>query len=173
VGYENRRLDHAEFNDDTVDAGELGDGHTVTVLYEILPVGVPWPGAEVARPPSVDPLIYQASNVLTPAASGDEWLTVRVRYQPPGGGPSEVVSRAVGTTDRAVALPFAAVVAEFAQLLRAGRVDETATVARWDHLLARIRALGDGPAGQSGERAAFAEVAELAAGLSKVERRNR
>jgi Ca-activated chloride channel family protein len=171
IGYENRRLDHAEFNDDSVDAGELGDGHTVTVLYEIVPAGAPWPGVRTETKPPVDPLIYQMTHTLTPAASGGDWLTVRVRYQAPGGGPSQLVSRAVRTDDRAVALPFAAMVVEFAQLLRDERRAESATEARWDRLLARIRAHGDGPAGQAGERAAFAEVAQLAAGLSKLERR--
>ena len=63
VGYENRLLAHEDFNDDRKDGGEMGAGHTVTVLYEIVPVGVRDAGddddGESARP-TVDPLRYQA-----------------------------------------------------------------------------------------------------------------
>lgn len=53
VGYENRMLNREDFNDHTKDAGELGAGHTVTALYELIPPGEPTPGA------TVDPLVYQ------------------------------------------------------------------------------------------------------------------
>jgi Ca-activated chloride channel family protein len=66
IGYENRLLRDQDFNDDTKDAGEIGAGHSVTALYEIVPAGVE------AAVPSVDPLRYQASRPVAAAAESDE-----------------------------------------------------------------------------------------------------
>jgi Ca-activated chloride channel family protein len=77
IGYENRRLAAQDFNDDQKDAGEIGAGHTVTALYEVVPVGKPI-GPDV---PSVDPLKYQAQN--GPRGNSDEWMTVKLRYKQP------------------------------------------------------------------------------------------
>ncbi len=73
IGYENRLLRKEDFNDDTKDAGEIGAGHTVTALYEIVP-----PGHDV-RPPGVDPLKYQPTATPTPANASRELLTVKLR----------------------------------------------------------------------------------------------
>ncbi|MDF1549428.1 MAG: von Willebrand factor type A domain-containing protein [Bacteroidales bacterium] len=73
VGYENRRLNDEDFNDDTKDAGEMGAGHTVTALYEIIPVGV-----ESEFLPKIDELKYKASNLST-----KEMVNVKVRYKQP------------------------------------------------------------------------------------------
>lgn len=78
IGYENRVLAKEDFNDDKKDAGEIGAGHTVTALYEIVPKGV-----KEAAPPAVDPLKYQAPGTLSSAAGSSELLTVNVRYKPP------------------------------------------------------------------------------------------
>ena len=80
IGYENRMLAKEDFNDDKKDAGELGSGHTVTALYEIIPVGV-----ESDFLKSVDPLKYQKETSKNKAASSDEIMTVKFRYKAPDG----------------------------------------------------------------------------------------
>jgi Ca-activated chloride channel homolog len=87
IGYENRLLNEEDFNDDTKDAGELGAGHTVTALYEIVPAD-----GENAR--SVDPLRYQANpdkKTVEKSAFGDELLTVKFRYKDPHGTVSKLI----------------------------------------------------------------------------------
>ena len=78
IGYENRLLAKEDFNDDKKDAGEIGAGHTVTALYEIVPKGAATPVTS-----SVDPLKYQAPGAPTPSAAASELMTVSVRYKPP------------------------------------------------------------------------------------------
>jgi Ca-activated chloride channel homolog len=84
VGYENRMLKSEDFNNDKKDAGELGSGHTVTALYEIIPVGVK---SDVYN---VDGLKYQKSSVKVDASS-DELLTVKLRYKKPDGDVSKLI----------------------------------------------------------------------------------
>jgi Ca-activated chloride channel homolog len=88
IGYENRLLAKEDFNDDKKDAGEIGAGHTVTALYEIVPLGAP---AASSAPP-VDPLKYQAPAAPSPAAASGELMTVSVRYKPPQGDVSTKLS---------------------------------------------------------------------------------
>lgn len=114
IGYENRRLAAQDFNDDTKDAGEIGAGHAVTALYEVIPTGV-------AGGRTVDPLKYQRPKPIDPTSR--EMLTLKLRYQPPTGGKSTLISGAViddGVQfDAASAdLRFAASVAAFGMLLR-------------------------------------------------------
>jgi len=120
VGYENRVLAKEDFNDDKKDAGDMGAGHTVTALYEVVPVG-----AKSARgtAPGVDPLKYQAPLAPSAAATSDELLTVAVRFKPPTGETSKKLTHVV----RDDAVPFvrasadqrfAAAVAHFALVLR-------------------------------------------------------
>jgi Ca-activated chloride channel family protein len=129
IGYENRMLRTEDFNDDTKDAGEIGAGHTVTALYEIVPAG-----QNVDVPP-VDKLKYQPTAVST-AATGDskpdgnesgntatELLTLKMRYKQPDGDTSRKLDWAVsdnGKTFRAASgdFQFAAAVAGFGLLLR-------------------------------------------------------
>ncbi|MEM1044050.1 MAG: von Willebrand factor type A domain-containing protein [Bacteroidota bacterium] len=117
IGYENRLLADEDFNDDTKDAGELGAGHSVTALYEIVPVGIEVPTA------GVDELKYQQQTVRPDAAANPEMLTVKLRYKEPDGDTSRLLDTAL--IDRDVALDqtsesfrFAAAVAEFGLLLR-------------------------------------------------------
>jgi len=77
VGYENRLLNDEDFNDDTKDAGEMGSGHRVTALYEIVPAG------SGERMPSIDPLKYQQTAKTENNRYSDEMLTVKVRYKEP------------------------------------------------------------------------------------------
>ena len=117
IGYENRKLAHTDFNDDTKDAGEIGAGHTVTALYEVVPAG----GRGSA---GVDPLKYQGeATALTPAASSGELMTVKIRYKQPSGDKSDLLSFAVSPDDRPLDkttddFRFAAAVAEFGMVLR-------------------------------------------------------
>ena len=122
IGYENRLLANEDFNDDRKDAGELGAGHAVTALYEIVPVGADGP------PPAVDPLRYQRDDTRTErttrvsdATFDDELLFVKLRYKQPDGDRSILLSQAVQNDDGRrpdAELRFAAAVAGFGMLLR-------------------------------------------------------
>ena len=118
IGYEDRMLNKEYFNDDKKDAGELGSGHTVTALYEIIPVGV---RSEFLK--DVDPLKYQRNNSKINSAFNDELLTVKFRYKSPGKDISElivhpVIDKSVEINDASIYFRFATSVAGFAMLLR-------------------------------------------------------
>ncbi|MBO6575908.1 MAG: VWA domain-containing protein [Rhodothermales bacterium] len=116
IGYENRLLADADFNDDTKDAGELGAGHTVTALYELVPVGV-----ESSAARAVDELRYQAPGRTLAATSG-ELLTLKLRYKAPDSESSERIVHALQEPDRGTAVTadfaFSAAVAAFGMILR-------------------------------------------------------
>jgi len=117
LGYENRLLAAQDFNDDTKDAGEIGAGHTVTALYEIILAG------EAVDVPEVDPLKYQAATAVAPAAMSGETMTVKLRYKEPEEDESSLLEFPVtdsGTTlaDASDDFAFAAAVASFGMLLR-------------------------------------------------------
>ncbi len=114
IGYVNRKLKAQDFNDDKKDAGELGAGHSVTVLYEIIPAG------SEEEVPGVDPLKYQKA---VTASSSDELMTVKLRYKKPDGDKSTLITQPL--LDRGVTLAatsndfrFSAAVASFGMLLR-------------------------------------------------------
>ncbi len=114
IGYENRKLRDEDFNDDTKDAGELGSGHTVTALYEIIPVGVK---SEFGS--SIDPLKYQDVTPINKARG--EMLTVKFRYKQPDGDKSRLIVRTLSKGDLNPAdknLQWASAVAGFGMLLR-------------------------------------------------------
>jgi len=114
IGYENRLLNHEDFNDDKKDAGEIGAGHSVTALYEVVPVGVKVDAADV------DPLKYQRETRETRAAASGELLTVNVRYKAPDGNRSQLLSRVLinRPAEMTANVGFASAVAEFGMLLR-------------------------------------------------------
>ncbi len=117
IGYENRMLEARDFNDDKKDAGEIGAGHSVTALYEIVP-----PGASTLEK-DVDDLRYQTGRTPTPAANSDELMTVKLRYKQPRGTESKLISYAVRDTGSAWQAAsgdfrFAASVAAFGMVLR-------------------------------------------------------
>jgi Ca-activated chloride channel homolog len=85
IGYENRLLRSEDFNDDRKDAGELGSGHSVTALYEIIPVGVE---SEFSR---IDDLKYQKNKVAASASGSKEIMTVKFRYKKPDGDVSKLI----------------------------------------------------------------------------------
>lgn len=108
IGYETRALNHEDFNNDAVDAGELGAGHTVTAIYEVTPVGSP---AQLS-----DPLRYQAAEV---ASDSDEIGFLRLRYKSPGNDTSQLIELPFTTTGTpGTEALFAASIAAFGQLLR-------------------------------------------------------
>lgn len=114
IGYENRLLNDEDFNDDKKDAGELGSGHTVTALYEIIPVGVE---SEFVK--DIDPLKYQ-SNGQKVTSSTDELLTVKFRYKEPDGTNSKLITKVVENEIRKSSnnLDWSMAVAGFGMLLR-------------------------------------------------------
>ena len=113
IGYENRLLRSEDFNDDQKDAGDLGAGHTVTALYEVVPVG------EHVELPMVDARKYQKPSATMEAST--ELLTVKVRYKSPDGSTSRLSSFPIPDAAPGQPTPaakFAAAVAEFVMLLR-------------------------------------------------------
>jgi len=117
VGYENRVMANEDFNDDKKDAGELGAGHTVTALYELIPAG------SAERVKKTDTLKYQETTVKTAAAESSEIMTVKLRYKPPKEEKSKLIEQAI--TDGGLSLEetsnnfrFSAAAAGFGMLLR-------------------------------------------------------
>ena len=119
IGYENRMLAKEDFNNDKKDAGELGSGHTVTALYEIIPTGV-----KSEFLPAVDPLKYQSQAAVKPiAVNTSEIFTVKFRYKAPDGNKSRLLEKVVLNKSQSLNstsnnFRFAAAVAEMGMLLR-------------------------------------------------------
>ena len=156
VGYENRQLEREDFNNDQVDAGEIGAGHDVTAIYELCLVGM---GCE-----SSDPLRYAAAPAAsTPTAQELAWL--KLRYKLPGQDNSVLVEQPVTRRqlrrEAGESLRFAAAVAAYADLLRGGRNINGYT---WDEVEALARgARGEDPWGYRGE---FLQLVAQARGLA-------
>jgi len=126
IGYENRLLNDADFNDDKKDAGELGAGKTVTALYEIIPTGVK---SEFSTS-SVDDLKYQKTKEKT--VNNNEIFTVKIRYKTPKGSISKLISKIVNNKAKSFDnasenLRFATSVAEFGMLLRNSKYKGTSS----------------------------------------------
>jgi Ca-activated chloride channel family protein len=160
IGYENRRLQDRDFNDDRKDAGEIGAGHTVTALYEVVPAGLE------ADTGDVDPLRYQNGTSLPHSDVSADLLTVKLRYKKPAGERSILIDHPVtGTTsalrDASEDLRFAAAITTFGMLLRES---EFAGDASWD--LSRDLARGALGLDASGHRNEFLELVALARRLS-------
>jgi Ca-activated chloride channel family protein len=117
IGYENRKLNNEDFNDDKKDAGEMGAGHVVTALYEIVPVGASLSG-------SIDPLKYQAAQkVQKPAVLSNEMATLKLRYKEPEQNQSKLITQVVSKKDvkdeiDSDNLKWSASLAQFGMLLR-------------------------------------------------------
>jgi Ca-activated chloride channel family protein len=128
IGYENRALRNDEFNDDKKDAGDMGSGHTVTAIYEIVPKG-----AHSSYIGAGDALKYQQGNA-NPTGNGDEMMTVKVRYKKPDSEKSALFDLPVRATSVAFEncsenLRFASAVAEFGLVLRGSEYKGKATYA--------------------------------------------
>jgi Ca-activated chloride channel family protein len=159
IGYENRLLQAQDFKDDKKDAGEIGAGHSVTVLYEIVP-----PGVALEDVPGVDPLKYQAPAPPTSAARSSELMTVKLRYKDPEGDVSRPLEVVVpqSATRSPRHLGFATAVAEFGMLLRAS--DHRGSASYEQALDLAKAGRGDDV---KGYRAEFIRLVELAAALAR------
>lgn len=157
IGYENRLLNDEDFNDDKKDAGELGSGHTVTALYEIIPVGVE---SEFIK--DIDPLKYQASDELSVSAS-DELMTVKFRYKEPDGKNSKLITEVinVGQKNASENLTWASAVAGFGMLLRDSEYKGDLTFDQVIRMAQRSKG-----SDKFGYRAEFIQMVELAKGMS-------
>ena len=146
IGYENRLLADEDFNDDTKDAGELGAGHTVTALYEVVPEGVEVPRGEL------DPLRYQPQpDDPPPSDFDDELIYVKVRYKSPDGNRSTLLEQAVADRPRSPSTDFrfATAVAGFGMLLRES--EHAADLTLNDVVRLAEKGRGDDPRGYRGE----------------------
>jgi Ca-activated chloride channel family protein len=165
VGYENRLLSKEDFADDQQDAGELGAGHSVTALYEIIPAGVE---SELSPdlPPEV-PLKYQIVGVSSEAVDSRELMTVKFRYKRPRGSHSRLIVAPVN--DRQVALEntsddfrFSAAVAEFGMLLRDSKFKGESNYDQVRQLAES--SIGDDPEGYRREFLRLVEASRLMSG---------
>jgi Ca-activated chloride channel family protein len=162
LGYESRLLRAQDFNDDKKHAGDMGAGHTVTALYEIVPPGLPLPAV-----PGTDALKYQEKSKPTPAADSDEWLTVKLRYKDPESDTSKLLSRSLSgrvtkLADAPADFRFAAAVASFSLTLRNSPYKGSA-----NHAQARELAKGALGADPGNHRANLVELVRVAERLAK------
>ncbi|UPK70852.1 YfbK domain-containing protein [Chitinophaga filiformis] len=130
VGYENRMLQNEDFNNDKKDAGDMGAGHTVTALYEIVPSGK---GND--QPLAVDPLKYQLAK--QPVGNSQEVLTVKLRYKEPKASTSQLITQVLPWKSQDITsapedFRMATAVADFGLLLRNSEYKGNAT---WDQVL--------------------------------------
>ncbi|MCH8171875.1 MAG: VWA domain-containing protein [Proteobacteria bacterium] len=131
VGYETRHLDREDFNNDAVDAGDIGSGHTVTAIYEITPVG---------GPRVIDESRYQGETVEMDSDFSDEYAFLKMRYKLPGEDTSQLITTPITKADEITEfgnfekagtwqkeIGFATAVASFGQLLKGGQYTGTMT----------------------------------------------
>ncbi|HSU27736.1 MAG TPA: von Willebrand factor type A domain-containing protein, partial [Chitinophagaceae bacterium] len=163
IGYENRMLNKEDFNNDKKDAGDLGSGHTVTALYEVIPVGVKSKFLE-----SVDKLKYQSTiEPLSETSYGDEIMTVKFRYKKPDEDISKLIEHPVVENHGILAATsdnfrFAASVAEFGMLLRNSEFKSKSNFENVLQLARKARGKDD-----EGYRAEFVRLVESASSLVK------
>ena len=164
IGYENRQLRREDFNNDKIDAGEIGAGHTVTAIYEIV--------LSDSKDQRVDPLRYgQSSKRSNQQTSTSELAYLKLRYKKPGQQTSQLLSRAIAVESIKRSLSttssnfrFAASVAAFAQLLRGGKyLDNHGDPYRLDNIIALAQhAKGDDA---NGYRSEFVRLMKLSGAL--------
>jgi secreted protein with Ig-like and vWFA domain len=169
IGYENRMLAKEDFNDDTKDAGEIGAGHSVVALYEVVPSNLP-PGAEPR--PVVDSLKYQAPTIspaqLVEAAKSGEMMTVKLRYKAPDSDLSKLIEVPVKDAGKTLTASseeykFSAAVAGFGLLLRDSAYQGTLS---WETV--RRLALDGKGADKLGYRGEFLQLIDKARGLKET-----
>lgn len=159
IGYETRALAREDFNDDRVDAGDVGSGASVTAIYEIVPAG---------GRTAIDPLRYGFAGPLPVRKHSDEFALLRIRYKLPGQGTSRLIERPVTSRDEVASLAqasddqrFQVAVAAYGQKLAGG--SQVADLS-WDE----IANLADGARGRDpeGYRAEFVQLVRTADGLA-------
>jgi Ca-activated chloride channel family protein len=162
IGYENRLLADEDFNNDKKDAGELGAGHTVTALYEVIPHGVNIDSSLS----DIDPLKYQTPT--TPVNGfNDELMTVKLRYKQPDGEKSQLLSQVIKRSDRSELsenLKFASSLASFGMLLRDSKFKGSSSFEMVQQLAKESKGVDE-----NGYRAEFIKIVELAELLYKGE----
>ncbi|HEX9564650.1 MAG TPA: von Willebrand factor type A domain-containing protein [Gemmatimonadaceae bacterium] len=167
IGYENRLLAREDFDDDTKDAGEIGAGHSVTALYEVVPVRAR--SADDVR--TTEPLRYQTPARTSARSRSNELMYIKLRYKLPDARTSRWFDHTVLATERRRAsddFRFAASVAAFGMILRDSEHRGTATI---DNVIEMARgALGEDPGGY---RAEFVRMAEAVRDRSLVTVRER
>jgi len=169
IGYENRMLKREDFNNDKVDAGEIGAGHTVTAIYELSLTG---------EKSSVDPLRYATPDIpvnTKPAKYSNELAFLKIRYKQPGQNTSQLISQAIKTEQILPSLEhssarfqFSASVAAFGQQLKGGKFLDNFDYTDTIHLAKQSKG-----ADNHGYRSEFIKLVELAKNLSPKEMLNK
>ena len=161
IGYENRLLRAEDFNDDTKDAGEIGAGHTVTALYEVVPAG------KEGALPGIDALKYQKPVEVSRESKGGELLTLKLRYKEPDGSTSKLMQFPVSDRGTSWAqasrdFKFASAVAALGMILRDSPYKGNAT-------LGSVLDLAEAGKGEDkqGYRAEFIELVRTMRGLGE------
>lgn len=160
IGYDNRRLADEDFNDDKKDAGELGAGHTVTAIYEIVPIGAK------SSIGSVDDLKYQENKEEEKEINSkypDELMLVKLRYKEPDEDSSKKIERIVTKSDirrtNSYDFYFASAVAEFGLLLKDS---DYKGESNYDHVLSQIRKYkGDDKEGYKSQLLHLVELSQI------------
>jgi Ca-activated chloride channel family protein len=162
LGYENRLMDKEDFNNDKKTGGDMGTGHTVTALYELIPAGI-----KDEYTNSVDPLKYQSQTKISVNSTSAELVTIKFRYKSPDANKSKM--QQVSINDQPVDLAktsndfrFASAVAELGLILRNSEFKQQAG---YDSLISRAK-LAKGK-DEEGYRSEFISLAENAKLLSK------
>ena len=164
IGYENRMLNKEDFNDDKKDAGELGSGHTVTALYEIVPAS-----AKEEIDYKVDSLKYQANIKPDSASHSNEIFTLKLRYKLPDADKSKLLSYVLTDDNTAFAsasenLRWSSTVAAFGLLLRDSQYKGNAS---YSNIIAWAKAAKGKD--DNGYRSEFIQLAEVAALYARKE----
>jgi Ca-activated chloride channel family protein len=157
IGYETRHLNNEDFNNDRVDAGDIGSGHTVTAIYEMTPKGAPGQ--------TNDPLRYKTDTAKPVENASGEYAFVKIRYKLPNEATSRLVTHPVTPSNETASAPndvnFAIAVAAFGQKLRDEDQVANFSMAEIEKLASASR--GEDPFGYRGE---FLKLVRLAAGLA-------
>ncbi len=166
IGYENRLLAAEDFNNDKKDAGDMGSGHNVTALYEIVPEG-----ADEGRP-SIDPLKYQRPTVNVEKANDNEYLNIKIRYKKPDGVTSMLLEKPVAGGVKEIKyasenLRFAASVSEFGMLLRSSEFKGSSTLTSAIELASGARGVDE-----EGYRAEFIRLMKTVRDMKLISDRN-
>lgn len=164
IGYETRMLEREDFRNDRVDAGEIGAGHTVTAIYELIPAD-----SDAGR---IAPLRYRGTGPEPESVFDDEFAFLKIRYKRPDAGTSTLISRPVTMADSFGAVDdaprdvrFAAAVAAFGELLHGGRY--TGEFSHDDVIALAQDARGDDPFGY---RNGFIRLVRLAQSVTALDR---
>jgi len=163
IGYENRILNKEDFNNDKKDAGDIGAGHTVTALYQIVPAG------QKVNVPGVDKLKYSHRTTPSAAADSSEMMTVKLRYKKPDGDKSTLMEVVVRDEGRSIDkspkdFRFASSVASFGMILRKSEHKGSYTLAAVAELAES--SIGDDP---EGYRKEFVKLVKTARKLRSSE----